>query len=211
MSGNKEKKKIVNIVEKDVDLKKQVTIYCDMMQRIDMEKKMTPVIRFAYENYYGMNLAGISPTWKNSYFALANKYLNDLSEVKPSFRELMDKIGVCDEKSIQPSFVSKLLHVLNKNEPIYDRNVRVFLETGEPNGISIEERKKSAIKLYEEKIKSFYNMENYCDLKDMIIDVFNENYSLNECTFNISVTKKIDFIIWALGKKGVKLSELILK
>lgn len=200
------KKKIVTLVNEAVNMKEQVAIYCDMMQRISLEGKITPVIRFAYENFYGMKQAGLPQNWRDRYFEKANEYLRNINKSILSFDNLMDEIGVCDEKSIQPVFASKLLHTLNNNEPIYDSRVRNFLETGDPNGGNLEKRKKSAIKIYKERIKSFYCAGNHSALKELMLHTFNENYAPVDSHYIISDTKKIDFIIWALGKRH-KISE----
>ncbi len=74
MSASDIKIKILGIIDTD-KLTEQVEIYCDMMQRIKEEKTITPVIRFAFENYYGMKQARLSPVWKGKYFESANRHL----------------------------------------------------------------------------------------------------------------------------------------
>ncbi len=118
----------------------------------------------------------------------------------------MDEIGVCDDR-IQPSFVSKLIHTLDPNEPIYDGRVRMFLKTGDVDGNCREEREESAIRIYKEKIKSFYESDSYSDFRGLILQAFNEKYALVDSTSILTNTKKIDFILWALGKKGHKITE----
>lgn len=69
-------------------------------------------------------------------------------------------------------------------------------------------RENSAAEIYENEIKNnFYDNEDYTELKKLMIRLFDKKYP---GFLNISNTKKIDFVCWSLGKKNVKIAELII-
>ncbi len=181
----------------------QVSLYADLMRIIKSDKKITVVTRDAYERYYGMRWTGLSKDWLNKYFDTANKYLEE--EKKPSsFKTLMTEVGA-DGNSVQFSFVSKLFHTLKTDEPIYDRYVRAFLGIGTPSGKTPEERMKTACEIYENDIKlGFYENDDYGELKSLMLERFNE--VIPNMT-GVSEIKKVDFVLWALGKRKLKISE----
>lgn len=200
-----EKTKVFQLIEdaiEYVNMEWQVKFYADLMRIIRKDKEITPVTRHSYEFFYGMNYAGVAETWKDQYFIIANKHLRN-NTLCVSLERLMDEIGTCEGR-IYPSFVSKLLHTLKDDEPIYDSKVRLFLEIGDPKGKGPDERKTSAIEIYEQKIKLFYTDSKYTELRNNMIYMLTKKVP---CAADISDTKKMDFVLWALGKKGTKITE----
>ncbi len=192
--------KLVN----NIDLDWQVSFYTDLMRIIRNDNEITPVTRLAFERFYVMNQAGLSKVWRDRYFEIANKYLKRTkARNNLQFAELIKEIGVCN-KSVQSSFTSKLLHTLNEDAPIYDKFVRAFLEVGDVKGKTVEDRMKSAAENYE-KIKNFYTDEENTKLRESMIEAL-----IAECpeAENISDTKKIDFVLWMLGKQGLHVGDL---
>ena len=203
------KKGIENVMKsQDFKMLWQVTFYSDLMRIIKSDKKITVVTRDAYERYYGMRQARLSDTWLNKYFDTANKYLcaseNDKKNL--TLEVLMTEVG-SDGNSVQFSFVSKLFHTIKNDEPIYDRYVREFLGVKSPHGKNADDRKASAIEIYSVDIKSgFYENDDYRKLRILMLEVFSEKCVNAE---NISDIKKIDFVLWALGRQGKKITDFI--
>ena len=202
------------MTDKAVHMEFQVAAYVELMKKIDADIRdnshLSIVTRLAYERYYDMVSAKLSINWRNKYFETMNKYLCATEEVKNglTLEKLMNEVGQ-DRDSNQPSFISKLFHTVNNAEPIYDSKVRIFLEIGDVSGETVEDRKASAIKSYEKKIRAFYeNDVKYGSLRSLMLNVFNEmcgsEYGQNEMTN----TKRLDFVCWALGKQNVRISEL---
>ena len=182
-------------------IKYQIELYADLMRIIQINEKITPIVRYAYERYYGMNQAGIDIIWKNNYFDIANDIFRKPKDTIRSLtlKDLLIEIGPCG-KSVQPSFVSKLLHTLNDNEPIYDSCVRTFLGIGNPKGNTTEARMESAVYIYEKEIKDgFYENDKYIELRKMMLKIFDKKYSVG---VDVSDVKKLDFVIWAMGKRN---------
>lgn len=182
-----------------------VLFYVDLMRIIKYENKITVVTRDAYERYYGMNQARLSKEWLDKYFDTANKYLND--HKKPSsFEVLMGDVGP-DGNRVQFSFLSKMFHTLKDDEPIYDGYVRSFLGAGVPNGKTKCDRQVAAVEIYENNIKAgFYKNDKYADFRNIILKRFNVIFF---DVIGVSDEKKIDFVLWALGKRGVKITDFL--
>ena len=197
------RKEIKAVLDETENMEWEISVYADIMQSIETENTIKPFTRCAYENYYGMVQAHLKKEWRDKYFEYADKCLGN--NKKPTFSEAMKEIGKYGDGKMQPSFVSKLVHSINKTEPIYDSKVKIFLEKEEPQGDSVEERIKSAIRIYEE-IGQFYKNDDNAVLRKQMMTVFDEKYPWAK---GISETKKIDFIIWALGKKRRKVSEFV--
>lgn len=200
MKPEEMRKEIRAVLDETVNMEWEISVYADIMQSIETENTIKPFTRCAYENYYGMVQAHLKKEWREKYFKYADMCLSN--KEKPTFYAAMKEIGKYGDDKMQPSFVSKLVHSINKTEPIYDSKVKIFLEKEEPQGDSIEERIKSAIQIYEE-IKRFYKNDEYAVLREQMLTVFDEKFPWAK---EISETKKIDFVIWALGKKRRKVS-----
>lgn len=122
-------------IEKTLDdsyMEQEVKLYSDLMCIIKADGDITPVTRFVYERYYVMNQAYLSPDWKDRYFEIAKRYFEE-GKKPSSFKEFIIEVGP-DDQSVHFSFVSKLFHTLNEDEPIYDKYVRTFLGVGIPKG-----------------------------------------------------------------------------
>lgn len=198
--------KTINKAMEAANMDFEVAVYVELMKSIQPNSPISPFVRCAYERYYGMAKAFLTDSWKNRYFEIMNKYL-EKNEIKESLNleKLMDEVGP-DDKNVQPAFVSKLLHTLKNDEPIYDKYVRCFLEIGEPQGDSIDKRKEAAVSIYENKIKlGFFQNDDYSELRNLMLDIFNKKYNGAE---EVSDIKKQDFIMWSLGKQRFKISEL---
>ncbi len=115
----------------------------------------------------------------------------------------MDSIGVRNN-TLQPSFASKLVAALNTKAPIYDSKVRAFLSIPDPDRSEIEERKKYVLGIYE-KINDFYQSDNYSELRDVMIQEFEDRVEMGSL---ISDTKKVDYVLWSLGIQNVKLNKI---
>ena len=200
------------LTDTDVDIDFQVVAYIELMEKIGADIRtnnhLSIVTRLAYECYYDMPSARLSLDWKKAYFEILEKYLCASDDVKKklSFTSLMTEVGA-DGNSIQPSFISKLLHTVRRDEPIYDSKVRMFLETGDAAGEIVEERKVFAVDIYEKKIRTFYRDDKCSDLRTLMLDAFDEKYGWKYSRGDMTDTKRLDFVCWALGKQGKKISE----
>ncbi len=197
-----------------VDMDFQVSAYIELTQKIKSDvnatNRLSIVTRLAFEAYYDMAAARLNKDWKDRYFETLNTYLCESEDIKNELTldVLMTAVGTdidgAGRENIQPSFVSKLLHTVKRDEPIYDKHVRFFLKTGDVEGKTPEDRRRVAAEIYEKRIKNFYRDDRYGELRTLMLEVFNKMCENNE---NVSDVKKIDFVLCALGKLGKRITE----
>lgn len=119
-------------------------------------------------------------------------FLEQKKDKGVSFEETLDYLKEA-EGSLEVSFSSKLIHVINPNRPIWDNNVAVQHFKMKLPGYNIDSsiRQKEIVKLYHEYCSRFYE---YLDSSDgqAVIRLFNDKYPHTGFTD----AKKIDFIMW---------------
>ena len=208
--------------DKSVNMDFQVTAYVELMKKLRDDVSISPISRCAFESYYGMTQARLDEKWRNRYFERLGEYLKQPKEVRNNltFERLMNEVEPFKDKNL-PSFVSKMLHTLNTDKQIYDLHVRNFLKAGDPKATYGTNLKEAAVEIYEKNIRPFYDDEKYEQLRNLMLETFDDWYGKkcydaeaaigrylgNDSDYNVSKTKKLDFVIWALGKRKWKISE----
>lgn len=140
-----------------------------------------------------------SDKWRKSYFDFLAKQHN----TKKSFDELLKEMYKVEDK-IEASFVSKLIAVVNPNEPIWDSSVLEFLkldkEWSQYNNKRFEKDKRigGAAIIYTKIKREYKDFLNSANGKECV-SLFNEY--LPEYKDKIADAKKIDFFIW--GQRGI--------
>jgi len=155
------------------------------------------LFQFIFRSYYRLDNAGLTPEWKEVFFKLLNnkekglsKILNTLYKI-PTFREL---------NTIQFSFATKLLNMIDSNSPIYDSQVGDVINQ-RVTGNSKETKIQSCVQILKN-LESLYKMLLGDKKIRDIVSKFRIKYDKqNKC----SDAKILDFILWALGK--IKQSE----
>jgi len=158
----------------------------ELFPEIDVSKDIS--FQRSYIGFYRLRL---SKDFINIYFSFFQKHKNN----HPTF---IDTLGYFynEFKSLQCSFTSKLLATLDPNLPIWDQNVLGLFNLRNPgNWLLRDERIKKADKIYNELI-NWYNIFITSEEGRRWIKLFDEKYNKS----NITSTKKIDFILWQLGK-----------
>ncbi len=129
---------------------------------------------------------------KSQYYDMFYTFLEQKKDKGVSFEETLDYLKEA-EGSLEVSFSSKLIHVINPNRPIWDNNVAVQHFKMKLPGYNIDSsiRQKEIVKLYHEYCSRFYE---YLDSSDgqAVIRLFNDKYPHTGFTD----AKKIDFIMW---------------
>ncbi len=87
-----------------------------------------------YKNYWKMNQARLAQPFYNEYFHLLelNKDSPEVS-IENICRTLSDVAVHINRQTLQFSFTTKLVHMINRSKPIYDRMVRAFYFLPETN------------------------------------------------------------------------------
>lgn len=131
-----------------------------------------------------------NPSWQESFYGIFNSLWNsDKVTFELIIRALYQKTG-----QVEPSFSSKMFHILNPEMPIWDQYVLKNLGFKTSLKGSPEEKIKEAIDVYDS-ITKFYS--DYLNSKDgkAFIKEFNlqlPNYS------HLSDLKKLDAILWKI-------------
>lgn len=142
---------------------------------------------------------GLNQFQKVEFFSLLLKKEKDLKTVLTA---LYGVLGNGNRQSLYLSFSSKLIHTLNNNLPIYDKNIAHILNL--PRQIScpsLEKKLENRVHIYTELKKRFHSLLS----NNQVLAMLRENRILlaSLSNFNwqddlISDTKLLDSILWAL-------------
>ena len=144
--------------------------------------------RKRYGHYYGMRF--VSNEYRERYFQM----MEDLKNTpRVSFREISQQLYLVDQKH-EFSFISKLLHTIDPSCPIYDSRVaRVLGITRYPKKDFQKVLKRDEGIL--DKIRNVYHqLETDSQLTELLIQIDQRTPDKP-----MSIEKKLDFILWALG------------
>ena len=144
--------------------------------------------RRRFGGYYGMRF--VSQTYRDYYFRFLEEHKN-CAEL--SFLEVAKELYSIDKKH-EFSFISKMLHTINTTRPIYDSRVGRLLKLGHGYWQSVDQRMKKDVQILGTLSETYQYLYTSGKLNTMLDE-------LDERTpgFQMSVEKKIDFILWALG------------
>ena len=145
--------------------------------------------------FYGTRISQI-PTYFDKLFD--NNLYNSLQRVKNFdeleniYEELLDSF-YSDSDKYQYSYISKLVHTINPNFPIYDSNVIVAL--GLKESPDTEQRRKEFWSIIYKKI---YNIYQIIVEKELLKEVI-ENFSIKREITSMNNIKILDFLFWGAG------------
>lgn len=138
--------------------------------------------------------------WREEYYRLFDEYLTAYRKtgVCPTFGDVLEELYKRTGQ-VEPSFASKLLHTLNPDKPIWDKNVLAVLEAkGEisgkysyslPDAVKIEKAKE----IYRG-LEDFYARYLPTPEAKQIIAAFDAEFPSAK---DISDVKKVDFNLWS--------------
>ena len=153
------------------------------------------VFQFVFRSYYGLGNAGLSDEIKSRFFELLAQNQTNLELILSELYEIPTLKG---KNTIQFSFATKLLHAINNDKPIYDRNVGEIIDKQvEDSSYSKDERIRSCIEIYNFLEKLYLNMLHDERITNIILK-FRSKFKVDD--EKISDTKVLDFIMWSLGK-----------
>lgn len=127
------------------------------------------------------------------YYDKFYSFLEERKDVGATFEETLEELKSANGK-LEISFSSKLVHVIDPTQPIWDRNVSVLhFGMKVPNyGKPIDVRQAEVIKVYHDYCRRFYD---YLDSNEgqALILLFDDQYPHS----GLTDVKKLDFILWA--------------
>lgn len=132
--------------------------------------------------------------WQDAFYKLFDRCVGSCLSFGNALDEMYESTG-----RIECSFISKMIHTCNINEPIWDQNVLCFLKSElhwKYNQSWLASKKLAEAKKIYANLKNWY--EEYLTTPDGInsLTVFDMAYP--EAAV-ISKVKKIDFILWWKG------------
>lgn len=158
------------------------------------------LFQFVFRSYYRLDNAGLGDKIKEEYFKLLAEKESDLGKILLKLNKFKNERGL---NTIQFSFATKLLHTLDNNNPIFDKEISSVIHkvrTGKTKG----EKIKSCLGIYEG-IKLLYSNLLKDSKVRKVIKKLRRRFKVDES--KISDIKALDFIIWSLGKIKYKKNE----
>lgn len=154
------------------------------------------LFQFTFRSFYGLDRAGLTPGWKHMFFQIMeeNKHNKDI-DIHSVGKRLYDIPTQQGANSLQFSFITKLINLNDPNRPIYDSFVARAFSFNPPQGRDLCNKIERLIKFYSE-IESTYRWLSEDETMRAILKDFDNKFPLNK----ITDSKKIDFIVWTLGK-----------
>lgn len=144
--------------------------------------------RKKFTGYYRMRF--VSHRYRDAFFALFEQLK---SAPKISFEEVSAQLYQVDSKH-EFSFITKMLHTIDPTGPIYDSQVDAALNIHRTYQKNFEKRIQQDMKILDD-ISACYRQLKEAPQLSEILAVFDE--IAPSC--KISIEKKLDFILWALG------------
>jgi len=175
----------------DYELNKSIPIYCWLRQ--EFKNTSVPldsnyIFQIVFSSFYGLRFQ--KKEWKKKYFAVMQKF-REVENV--SIETIIQELHKEKNESIQFSFITKMLNLINQNNPIFDINVSTVLKLEK-----IDYKKRESVMATYNNLFSVYKylianrMIKECLIKfDNVFNAFNGK---------IAEVKKIDFLLWCAGK-----------
>lgn len=190
---------------------KGIKTYIELMKIIEKDE-LTPEFKEEFKKFYGMKRCKFSDNFYDKYFEYLdeNRKKNNPNYKTIKYSDVITYLWETKSSNrVEASFSSKLLASINNEKPIWDANVFSRLKMTRTASI------KNKIKQIEKTILKYEDLEN--EINNEFFDTNNPNKA-EKCikifdeTFNetfdnksdlkyITPIKKIDLILWSLGKK----------
>ena len=170
--------------------KEDVLVYQFLKQEFDKSNATENfVFQFVFRSFYGVDRAGLSPEWKERYFALMQEY--KASDLRDSIKELhLNELyqlpRLRGDNSLQFVFSTKLWNMIDENKPIYDSFVATLFDFQIPIG-HLEHRIEGCISMYNQ-MTNMYHKILTGGLLNGILQKFDEKFAGNM----LSQIKKLD-------------------
>jgi len=209
---NISEERIINALK---DRAKGISTYIELMKIIEKEKELPDEFKEEFKKFYGMKRCKFSDEFYDKYFEYLdkNRKMNNPNYKEIEFSEVIDDIWKTKtSKRVEASFSSKLLASINNEKPVWDSNVFSRLKMTRTASIKDKDKQiKKTISKYKD-LENEINSEFFGTKKtnngDKCIHIFdkffNETFEEKTDLKYITPMKKIDLILWSLGKKEKK-------
>ncbi len=157
--------------------------------------KQNYLFQFVFRNFYRLDNAGLTPEFKKEYFNILEKNKKNEPDIKKILLELSKFRNRKGQITLQFSFTTKLLNMIDDNMPIYDSQVAKIFGFSRPYNSDFSVKMEKYLNQYKILTEVYANILNQ-NLLSETITLFDQKFNNN----NLSTVKKIDFILWSAGK-----------
>lgn len=170
---------------------------------------LTEEFKEKFKKFYGMKRCNFSDNFYDKYFEYLdnNRKMNNPDYKNIEFDKVIKYIwNTNTSKRVEASFSSKLLASINSDKPVWDTNVFSRLHLTKIASIKDKDKQiEKTIEKYNDLTEEINKQFNQFNNKEKCIRIFNEFFNeefdnINDLEY-ISTMKKIDFILWSLGKE----------
>lgn len=147
-----------------------------------------------YCKFWAMNGLATSRNYRQSYFARFDKVLQNRSSI-PDLMATDWQIDQ-DRRSLQFSFSTKLIHMIDHSRPVYDSKIAAFYFFDSPTGRNITARHGRLMDFYAFLQKEYTRIQNN-GLLNPAIEAFRKQFEQQEGIGNLHAVKIIDTLIWS--------------
>ncbi len=157
--------------------------------------------RDLFSRYYRFNSAGLTEEFKNRYFDHLFA-LDPMTDNKPYAEILLDLHQLPDRRgrnTLQCSFVSKMVAILDESYPIYDKYIRGFFGIGVPELSDVRFRIAGFVANLMLIRKTYGAWDKEPAFQNVIERLKEAHPALETC----SVQRQADFLIWTIGKNNL--------
>lgn len=154
----------------------------------------------SYKTFWRLHGAGLSNEYCSTYFQFLNRHLQKPIEMKELIKSLYNEpVNSSGRKSLQFSFITKMLHMADQHLPIYDSLISSFYFFESNRRLSFDKRVEELIKFYK-----FLKYEYNRILKNSLLKKSIETFRVRFKPLHFTDEKIIDSLIWAFTSYSFK-------
>jgi hypothetical protein len=158
-----------------------------------------PVFQFLFRSFYRLDNAGLTPDFKQAYFALLRVQVpGSTPDVAPLTRALYEFRNLRGRQTLQFSFATKLASTVNPDVPVYDSQVARMYGFVPPFWYETFEDRLTAFCEFHRFLREDYEEIAKSGALAAALDELERVYG--ELAVSLRQNKKLDFLIWSAGK-----------
>lgn len=153
-----------------------------------------------FSQFFRLNSSGLTDEFKAHYFKLLFSFAKS-QEADPYssiLRELYKFERRKGDKSLQCSFVSKLVAIHDDDRPVFDIYVQNFFGIGVPRSIDVDFRIAGFVRNLEVIRAAYHAWQDDTSYQAVIRDACSQHPLLSQC----SSVKVADFLVWTAGRSS---------
>jgi hypothetical protein len=184
--------RLLQTISPQDDVRPYVQLVRDL-PNVDASQDM--LFQRTYRRYWALNAARLGPEFLRAYFAVLERSKQSPERVTAELvaRELLEiPVNSKGTKSLQFSFASKLVHMVNPRLPVYDSMVETFFFFPRPDRGTTEKKLANLLQSYKFLVEEYDRV-----LRDRLlspaIDAFRQHFRMET---DYSDEKIIDTLIW---------------